>query len=226
MFLRISTHLVSVCICNSLIYYPLCVCSLSAVRHVEEDGVHKDAANRLVASLVNIRAIVNHFTPKIDSWSASHQVASLTPDQVGDCSIRVTWNSPCIYHNDQDTWSPTVQNVYTNTHIHTYTYTLRRWCILVFIQGLHFSLSFVWSNVCAAYHVSCYCYYCPVGIRGGEKQLWYIDFETARQLGSLWEVFWTTKRIDFLHSTGECNLIMHASLVPLACPQTDSLHSD
>ena len=103
MFLRISTHLVSVCICNSLIYYPLCVCSVSAVRHVEEDGVHKDAANRLVASLVNIRAIVNHFTPKIDSWSASHQVASLTPDQVGDCSIRVTWNSLYIYHNDQDT---------------------------------------------------------------------------------------------------------------------------
>lgn len=53
-----------------------------AVRHVEEDGVYKDTANRLITSLVNIRAIVNHFTPKIDSWSASHQVASLTPDQV------------------------------------------------------------------------------------------------------------------------------------------------
>ena len=153
MFLRISIHLVSVCICHSLIYYPLCVCSVPAVRHVEEDGVHKDAANRLVASLVNIRAIVNHFTPKIDSWSASHQVASLTPDQVGDCSIRVTWNSLYIYHNDQDTWSSTVQNVY-NTHIHAYTYTLRRRCTLVFIQGLHFSLSFVWSNACAVYHVS------------------------------------------------------------------------
>ena len=59
--------------------------------------MHKDAANRLIASLVNIRAIVNHFTPKIDSWSASHQVASLTPDQVGDCSIRVTQDSLYIY---------------------------------------------------------------------------------------------------------------------------------
>ena len=52
------------------------------MRHVEEDGVHKDSASRLVTGLINIRAIVNHFTPKIDSWSASHQVASLTPDQV------------------------------------------------------------------------------------------------------------------------------------------------
>ena len=191
--------------------------------------MHKDAANRLVASLVNIRAIVNHFTPKIDSWSASHQVASLTPDQVGDCSIRVTWNSLHIPQWPRYLIICGPNCLHKHTHIHAYTYTLRRWCTLVFIQGLHFSLSFVWSNVCAVYHVLCYwmmCYYCPVGIRGGEKQLWYIDFETARQLGSLWEVFRATKRIDFLHSTGECNLIMHTSLVPMTCPQTDSLHSD
>lgn len=71
-----------------LICLLVCLC-ISAVRHAEEDGVHKDSANRLVAGLVNIRAIVNHFTPKIDSWSASHQVASLTPDQVSDCFIRM-----------------------------------------------------------------------------------------------------------------------------------------
>ncbi|XP_065919439.1 armadillo-like helical domain-containing protein 3 [Dysidea avara] len=55
---------------------------LLAVRYTEEDGELKDSASRLISSLINIRAIVNHFTPKIDSWSASHQVASLTPDQV------------------------------------------------------------------------------------------------------------------------------------------------
>ena len=77
------------------LFYPVCA-PVPAMRHVEEDGVHKDAANRLVASLVNIRAIVNHFTPKIDSWSASHQVASLTPDQVGDCTIRVRWDQELI----------------------------------------------------------------------------------------------------------------------------------
>ena len=70
----------------------LYLCVAPAVRHVEEDGVYKDTANRLITSLVNIRAIVNHFTPKIDSWSASHQVASLTPDQASDCLIRITWN--------------------------------------------------------------------------------------------------------------------------------------
>ena len=91
MSLRIFTHLVSMHVSFPDVLDPY-LCVVPAVRHVEEDGVYKDTANRLITSLVNIRAIVNHFTPKIDSWSASHQVASLTPDQASDCFIRITQN--------------------------------------------------------------------------------------------------------------------------------------
>ncbi|XP_078588857.1 armadillo-like helical domain-containing protein 3 isoform X1 [Branchiostoma floridae x Branchiostoma japonicum] len=53
-----------------------------ALRHATNHGEHKDSATRLTNALVNIRAIVNHFTPKIDSWSAANHLSSLTEDQV------------------------------------------------------------------------------------------------------------------------------------------------
>lgn len=42
----------------------------------------KQCANTLAGSLVNIRAIINHFTPKIDSWAAVNHLSSLTSEQV------------------------------------------------------------------------------------------------------------------------------------------------
>lgn len=42
----------------------------------------KQSASTLAGSLVNIRAIINHFTPKIDSWAAVNHLSSLTSEQV------------------------------------------------------------------------------------------------------------------------------------------------
>lgn len=53
-----------------------------ALRYTTNDGESKDSAARLTNHLVNIRAIVNHFTPKVDAWAASQQLSSLTEEQV------------------------------------------------------------------------------------------------------------------------------------------------
>ncbi|XP_077984324.1 armadillo-like helical domain-containing protein 3 [Glandiceps talaboti] len=55
-----------------------------ALRQSTNGGEHKDSAAQLTSNLVNIRAIVNHFTPKIDSWTAVNSLSSLTSDQVLD----------------------------------------------------------------------------------------------------------------------------------------------
>ncbi|XP_015770707.1 PREDICTED: UPF0668 protein C10orf76 homolog, partial [Acropora digitifera] len=53
-----------------------------ALRHSTNGGDWKEAASRLASSLVNVRAIVNHFTPKIDSWAALNHLTSLSSEQV------------------------------------------------------------------------------------------------------------------------------------------------
>ncbi|ESO98997.1 hypothetical protein LOTGIDRAFT_142382, partial [Lottia gigantea] len=53
-----------------------------ALRYTTTDGEYKDSAARLTNNLVNIRAIINHFTPKVDSWSAANNLNTLTEDQV------------------------------------------------------------------------------------------------------------------------------------------------
>ncbi|XP_072177329.1 armadillo-like helical domain-containing protein 3 [Diadema setosum] len=53
-----------------------------ARRHITNNGEFKEAANKLANNIVNIRAIINHFTPKIDSWAAHNQTTGLTEEQV------------------------------------------------------------------------------------------------------------------------------------------------
>ncbi|EDO48716.1 predicted protein [Nematostella vectensis] len=53
-----------------------------ALRHSTNGGEFKDAATRLANSLVNVRAIINHFTPKIDSWAAVNHLSALSEEQV------------------------------------------------------------------------------------------------------------------------------------------------
>lgn len=55
-----------------------------ALRYTTGDSQWKDSAAKLSNHLVNVRAIVNHFTPKIDSWSAANHMSALTEKQVLD----------------------------------------------------------------------------------------------------------------------------------------------
>ena len=63
------------------IYPTLSVC-VSALRYTTTEGQWKESAVKLTNTLVNIRAIINHFTPKVDSWAASNSLSSLTEEQV------------------------------------------------------------------------------------------------------------------------------------------------
>jgi len=53
-----------------------------ALRYAASDGQWKESAIRLTNSIVNIRAIVNHFNPKVESWMTAHNLSSLTEEQV------------------------------------------------------------------------------------------------------------------------------------------------
>lgn len=53
-----------------------------ALRYTTNEGEWKDSAAKLKNHLGNIRAIINHFTPKVDSWAAQNHLASLTEEQV------------------------------------------------------------------------------------------------------------------------------------------------
>ena len=56
-----------------------------AMKHASSGSPHVKSASQLATNLVNVRSISAHFRPKIDAWSASHQVVSITPEQV--CTI-------------------------------------------------------------------------------------------------------------------------------------------
>ena len=53
-----------------------------ALRYASTEGQRKDTAVKLTNHVVNIRAIINHFTPKVDSWAAANHLSSLTEEQV------------------------------------------------------------------------------------------------------------------------------------------------
>lgn len=53
-----------------------------ALRYTSGEVQWKESAAKLTNHLVNVRAIINHFAPKIDSWSASNRVSALTEEQV------------------------------------------------------------------------------------------------------------------------------------------------
>ena len=50
--------------------------------HMTDGSVLVESGNRLLGNLVNVRSIAAHFTPKIDTWSVSHDIVSITPEQV------------------------------------------------------------------------------------------------------------------------------------------------
>lgn len=53
-----------------------------ALRYTTTESEHKDSAAKLINHLVNIRAIINHFSPKVEAWTAANHLSSLTEEQV------------------------------------------------------------------------------------------------------------------------------------------------
>ncbi len=53
-----------------------------AKRHLRSGSAAQPAAARLISQLGNIRAITNHFVPRIDAWLATHGVATPSTEQV------------------------------------------------------------------------------------------------------------------------------------------------
>lgn len=47
-----------------------------------ENLTYKEQGSRLMNNLVNIKAIINHFNAKIEQYSVTNQLASLTEEQV------------------------------------------------------------------------------------------------------------------------------------------------
>eukprot|EP00111_Clytia_hemisphaerica_P009971 TCONS_00029172-protein len=54
-----------------------------ALRYISSDVIElKSSATKLSSCLVNVRAIIHHFTPKIDAWSTENGKTSLSEDEV------------------------------------------------------------------------------------------------------------------------------------------------
>lgn len=49
---------------------------------MRQGGPHAETAGKLAGSLINIRAIITHFSPKIDAWSAANKTVALSPEHV------------------------------------------------------------------------------------------------------------------------------------------------
>jgi len=54
----------------------------SAKRCMRREGPEHDLGAKVASDLVNVKAITNHFNPKLKLWSDSHEGAALTPEQV------------------------------------------------------------------------------------------------------------------------------------------------
>ncbi|KAI1300174.1 UPF0588 membrane protein C20F10.02c [Halotydeus destructor] len=56
---------------------------LLALRHSSTDGgKFKESSLKTVSALANIKAIINHFSPKIDAWSEKNEIESITEADV------------------------------------------------------------------------------------------------------------------------------------------------
>lgn len=73
--------------------------SLGLRYNSQEECPYKDSLLRLQNSLVNVRAIICHFTPKLESWSTAQHVASLTEKEVLDV-VRNNYDSLTLKMQD------------------------------------------------------------------------------------------------------------------------------
>ena len=71
------------CFTYLLTYLPAVCYGHTALRYTTTDGQWKESAIRLTNTMVNVHAIINHFGPKIESWTTTHNLSSLTEEQVG-----------------------------------------------------------------------------------------------------------------------------------------------
>ena len=55
---------------------------LVALKCAQSESQYAGTAAQVAGNLVNVRSIAAHFRPKIDAWSAAHQIVTITPDQV------------------------------------------------------------------------------------------------------------------------------------------------
>lgn len=63
-----------------------------ALRYSSYDGDFKDNAQKLNNSLINIRAIIKHFNPKIEQWLLSANLSTPSEDQILDI-VRKNYDS-------------------------------------------------------------------------------------------------------------------------------------
>ena len=78
-----------------------------------ENSPFKQASAEVVSSLTNIRSIINHFNPKIDSWKSDREIESLTEENVLEV-VRSNYDSLVVMMQDgldsYDPFSPEAGN--------------------------------------------------------------------------------------------------------------------
>jgi len=76
----------------------------------------KESAIRLMNQMSNIKSIINHFTPKIDAWSAANHVSSLTEEQVLEV-VRTNYDSLTLkLEDDLDLYDRYTENPFEKNY--------------------------------------------------------------------------------------------------------------
>lgn len=89
-----------------------------ALRYSTGGGEHKDSAVRVTNSLVNIRAITAHFSPKIDAWLSQQQLSTPSEEQILDV-VKANYDSLTLKLQDAlDTYER-----YNESPRHTHFFT-------------------------------------------------------------------------------------------------------
>lgn len=89
-----------------------------SLRYARTDGDYKESAQKLINCLGNVRAIINHFTPKLDKWSQEHGMSTLTEEQVLE-AVRNNYDSLTLkLHDSLDQYEK-----YSEKPLHTNFFT-------------------------------------------------------------------------------------------------------
>ena len=76
------------CLCYTCFLEMTCI--LAHVTRVSAGPQYREPCRDLLANLHNIRAIVNHFSPKIEGWSTANKISTPAPEEVTRVVVLVT----------------------------------------------------------------------------------------------------------------------------------------
>ncbi len=150
-----------------------------------------ESGNRVLSNIVNVRSISAHFAPKIEAWSQSHDIVSITPDQVL-YTDRVMWPNTAVWLVIRcwRWYGPTMTHSLSSykTISTILTSTLRRPGRLSFLHSWWVSECLMCACVraCVCVCVSVWVCVCAGAVSSGGREAQYYNIQFATGFAAQW----------------------------------------